>query len=63
MGIIPRTATKLKVTFLIDTSSHKKGESTVVCKNTNNSMWSDGKYAYFVGMLRNKDICNVEVLE
>ena len=61
-SIIPRTAKVLKVTFLCDTSAYKKGESTVVKYLKENAMWSDGHYSFFISMLRNKNVCKVEVL-
>ena len=60
-GIIPRNAKTLKVTFKIETSAHKVGDVAIIQKNMWN-YWSDGKYQYLVGMLRNKDICKVEVI-
>lgn len=61
MGILPRNAKKIEVTFLIDTSAHKAG-STVVVGKTEYGNWSDGQFSYFVGMLRNPEICKVKVI-
>ena len=60
--VIPRKAKRLKVIFLIDTNYIKKGEERIVDKSAN-GLWSDGKYSYFVSMLRNDNVCHIEVLE
>ena len=60
--VIPRKAKRLKVIFLIDTYYIKKGEERIVEKSES-GFWSDGKYSYFVSMLRNDKCCHIEVLE
>lgn len=59
---IPRTAKVLKVTFLTDTSYYRKGDFTTVEKR-DNGMWSNGEFSFFVSMLRNDNICKIEVIE
>lgn len=60
-NVIPRTATKLAVTFKISTSAHRPGDTVTIEKN-DQGRWTGGGYAYFVGMLRNPDVCTLEVL-
>lgn len=65
-GRIPRNATQLYITFLVDTSASKKGYSTMIYK-------SDGKWIYkdengrlwrvCASMLRNSDIIQVNGTE
>lgn len=61
-NVIPRKATKIEVTFNRDVGNHKAGDTTVIEKNEF-GQWSDGKYAYFVSMLRTPEICTLKVLE
>lgn len=58
---IPRNATRLKVTFKINTSSHCSGTSLIVEKNDRGE-WHGGGCYVFVSMLRNGDVCSIEVL-
>lgn len=57
---IPRTATKMNVEFLIETSSHSK---TMSAEKTDNG-WvgvseSGNKYYLPIGMLRNSEVCKL----
>ena len=59
---IPRTATALKVKFLIDTSGTKQGETVTVYKNDHGQA-ADGKHYYFFpSMLRNPEVCQIAVV-
>lgn len=62
---IPRTATALKVKFLIDTSGTKQGETVAVYKNDHGwvGQAADGKHYYFFpSMLRNPEVCQIAVV-
>lgn len=59
---IPRNATRLKVTLKINVSSHYAGQSAIVEKDEELGGWHGGGYFWPVSLLRNSDVCSVEVL-
>lgn len=58
---IPRDATRLAVTFKINTSSHVAGQTVTIEKNDRGE-WHGGGYFFFVSMLRNADVCSIRVI-
>lgn len=63
---IPRAAKTLRIKFLIDTSSSRRGD--VVNAHKSDSGWvgeaADGKlYCFPVAMLRSSDVCELTILE
>ena len=65
MNRIPRTATKIEVTSLIDTSATKKGDVYIAEKedrgwigNINGQRWY-----LFVQHLRNENYCTLKVIQ
>ena len=60
-NVIPRKAIKIAVTFVRDLMDYPKGHTTVVEKNEW-GYWSDGKYRYSVGHLRDPEICTLKII-
>lgn len=59
---IPRDATKLKLKSKLTTSAHKVGDETIIEKDEF-GRWTDGEYQYPIGIIRNQNVYDVEVLE
>ena len=61
---IPRTATKLEVEFLTDTSMGDKGIKVVAKKKDNGwtSKYNGNSYHLFLAHLRNENYCKIKVI-
>ena len=65
-GRIPRNATQLYITFLVDTSASKKGYSTMIYKSNGKWIYKDENgrlWRVCASMLRNSDIIQVNGTE
>lgn len=62
---IPRTATKLEVKFLTDTSVGKGGVTMIAEKTDNGWIGKYGEQSWhlFVQHLRNENFCAIKVIE
>ena len=64
-NVIPRAARSLRLTFKRSTSHSKEGDVVIVHKNDNGwvGLFPNGKYYYcFVGMIRDPEICSLEII-
>lgn len=64
MNRIPRTATKLEVTFLSKTSASEKGDKCIAEKTDHGWVGNiNGEsYLFFVQHLRNENYCAIKVM-
>lgn len=62
-NVIPRKATKLAVTFNRETSHHKAGDTVIATKDPDRGYWTDGRCWMPGALLRNPEVCSLEVIE